>query len=93
MMPSTPAGGTASHAARISQVDQKPACLLRPTVPYTSSTPAVGHITDHSAYTKPIGRTATIMRAKPMKVNGPVVVRKKPSQYAMNVKMAPVAMA
>ena len=33
------------------------------------------------------------MRAKPMNVNGPVVVRKKPSQYAMKVKMAPVAMA
>ncbi len=77
----------------MSHVDQKPACLLRPTVPYTSSTPAVGHMVAHSAYTKPMGSTAIIMRPKPMNVNGPVVVRKKPSQYAMKVKMAPVAMA
>lgn len=79
-MPSTPAAGTASHAHMMSHADQKPACLLRPTVLNTRHDPVLGSIVDSSAYTKPIGRIIAVMRMNPRKVAGPQYDRKMPSQ-------------
>ena len=64
----------------ISHADQKPACLLIPTVLNTRHEPVLGNIVENSAYTNAVGSTASVISANARNVPGPVYDMNIPSQ-------------